>query len=191
MARLIERDFPKTPEGICLAFASPDSDRLGADTLLMLAHCMRSELGSRVLLVDARLSDYSNGITSRLDLQALPGFADHLQGLGRVEDLIRPTAVPNVFVLPAGDASGWGAPIEREQIRELLQAVRANYRFVLLQIGSPLGDTRSMLTALEADAVMLLVKENETLMSVLDKCRKVLADNGVADVRVVVSGTPS
>jgi hypothetical protein len=36
--------------------------------------------------------------------------------------------------------------------------------------------------------VFLLSEENRTFMKDLDDCRKVLLDNGVADVRAIVTG---
>ena len=192
MARLIEREFPRNGRGACLALASPDSDRLGADALLMLAYCLRSELDSRVLLVDTRLKARAEGLTGRLDLLGATGFAEVLSGgLGARDDWFLATRVERVDVLPAGDPADRGAvSMDRARLTELLAAARDRYDHVLLQLGSPVRDTRVIMPALEADAVFLLAEENRTFMKGLDDCRKVLRDNGVADVRVVVTGRP-
>ena len=190
MARLIDREFGTQGEaGACLAFASPDSDDAGAGALLMLAYCLRTELEARVLLIDARLKDKEGGLSGRLGLAGSPGFAEVIAGgiEGR-EQLIAGTAVSGVDILPAGDPDGRATPMDHDNLRRLVAAARSRYRYVLLQVSSPLRDTRAVLTALEARAVFLIVEENRTFVSALDECRKVLVDNGAPDVRVVVAG---
>ena len=190
MARLIDREFGAREEaGACLAFASPDSDDTGAGALLLLAYCLRSELEARVLLVDARLKDKAGGLSGRLGLATSPGFAEIVAGgfEGR-EDLIAGTAVSGVDFLPAGDPDGRATPLDHDNLRRLVAAARSRYDYVLVQVSSPLRDTRAVLTALEAGAVFLIAEENRTFLSALDECRKVLLDNGAPDVRVVVAG---
>lgn len=192
MARLIDREFERHDGGVCLAFASPDSDDAGAGALLMLAYCLQGELHGRVLLVDARLKDKSGGITGRLGLAQRPGFAEIVGGgfTGR-EDLVVATAVADVHALPAGDPAGRATSLDRDYLRAFLAAARARYDHVLVHVGSPLRDTRAVATALEARAVFLLARENRTFVSALEECRRVLADNGASDLRVVVTGAAS
>ena len=71
---------------------------------------------------------------------------------------------------------------------DLFEAARARYPYVLVQVGSVLRDTRSVVTVGQADATFLLASENRTFMRVLDESRQLLQSNGVADVRVVVAG---
>lgn len=188
MSLLIDREYPRTDRGVCLAFASPDSDRAVTDAILMLAYCLTSELASRVLIIDARLRDIPDGVTGRLGLTASPGFAEALdEGFDGQATLVHPTSVPQVDVLPAGNPSG-GHParLEPDKIGRLFGAACARYDHVLVQLSSPVRDTRAVTTALQADAAFLLARENATFMNVLEDCRKVLADNGVRDVRVLV-----
>jgi cellulose biosynthesis protein BcsQ len=189
MSRLIERDFARDDGGPCLAFSSPDDDRITANALLMLAYCLVGEIGGRVLVVDARLNPRPGGITARLGLQSVAGFAEALgdrpaEGLQRV----RPTAVEGVDVLPSGVSTMRGAlPVDRTRLKELFASAKAAYDRVLVQVGSVQRDTRNLLTAAEADAVFLIADENRTLMSTLDDCRRLLLSNGIDDVRVVLS----
>ena len=187
MARLIDRDFTRGSPGACLVFVSLATDDISANTLLMLAHAICKELGRRVLLVDARFGNQSLGISGRFGLTEHLGFSDAVQGLAKLEDLIRPTTVANVDVLPAGDASDWFAPVDRQKLKDVFDAARARYDFVLVQVGAPDNDTRAVLTAAEGDAAFLLALENHTYMRILDNCRKVLVDNGVKDLRVVLT----
>ncbi len=190
MARLIDQDFSAEGGGVCLAFASTDNDKVSTDALLMLAYCLRSELKSRVLLIDARLKEQSSGITGRLGLLGMPGFAEVLlDQSGNSESMVCESSVPDVDVLPAGDPAGTGrTPMDLEKLRQFLGLARTLYDHVLVQIGSPLRDTRALMTAGETQAVFLIAEENRTFMKTLDNCRNVLLINGIKDVRVVVAG---
>ena len=190
MSRLIEQEFVRSDGGVCLAFASPEADSASAKALLMLAYCLRSELDSRVLIVDARLTNQRVGISGQLGLAHSQGFAEILrEGFDGRESLIHATPVSGVDVLPAGDVTGEGkTPMNRVRLVQLIDAARVRYSYVLLQVGSPLRDTRNVMIATESDAVFLLAEENLTFMKTLDDCRNVLLKNGVKDVRVVVTG---
>ena len=190
MARLIEREFPRDASGVCLAFSAPDSDKASSDALLMLAYCLRSELGSRVLIVDARLKGQLDGITGRLGLGEAQGFAEILRdGIDGHEKIAVASSVPNVDVLPSGASQDEPTmPLDRLRLKNLLAAAVARYDYVLLQVSSPLRDTRALVIAAEANAMFLLAEDNRTFMTTLDECRKVLLANGVNDVRVVVTG---
>ena len=193
MSRLIEREFPVGESGVCLAFSSSDSDQVTTDSILMLAYCLRNELDSRVLIVDARFKDSATGLTGRLGLLDAPGFVEILrEGFAGNEALFRPTAVAGVDVLPVGGPRGGGSiPVDREKLRDLLDAAMARYNHVLVGVGSVLHDTRHVLTVAEADVVFLLAQENRTYLKSLDDCRQRLQSSGVADVRVLVTaGTP-
>ena len=187
MARLIEREFPVGERGVCLAFSSPDSDTVSTDAMLMLAYCLRSELEGRVLLVDARLRDREDGLTGRLGLLEASGFAEVMAGeAGAPDTIVLPTAVAGVDFLPCGKAGT--APADRERLGRLLDEVRTRYSHVLVQVGSVLKDTRSVVIVAQADAMFLLARENRTFMKSLDDSRELLDRSGVTDVRGVVSG---
>jgi Mrp family chromosome partitioning ATPase len=191
MSRLIEREFGHAKgSGVCLAFSSPDSDKVTANAILMLAYSLQSELGSKVLILDARLKNQAEGVTGRLGLLNAPGFAEVMRaGYAGNQPVLRHTRVPNVDVLPAGSArSGMAMSMNPQGFRRLLEAAKARYDHVLVQVGSVLNDTRNLTAAAAVGSVFLFVEENKTLMKALDDSRKLLLSNGVTDVRVVVTG---
>lgn len=188
MSRLIERDFERS-HGVCLAFYSLESERLCADALLMLAHSLRSELGSRVLIVDARVKDTTGGLTERLGFDGQAGYSDVMRdGLDHRELPTQSTVIDGVDVLPIGTSTGISASTDRTQLRRLLDAARSKYGHVLLQIGDVLDDTRYLVSAAQADGVFILATENQTRMRALDESRRLLRTNGVQEIRVVVVG---
>jgi hypothetical protein len=189
MARQIEREFGVGQRGVCLAFTSPDGEQATADIVLLLAFCLQSELDSRVLIVDARIPGGSGGVTGRLGLTASDGYAEILgEGFSGHEQLIRPSGASNIDIVPAGVAyRGRSGPSERLAITELIDAARARYGHVLVQVGPVQGSTRNLMAAALADATFVVALEDHTPMRSLDASRELLARFGVSDVRVVLT----
>jgi hypothetical protein len=186
LARLIDRELGGRTTGLALAILGVDRDDSPADALLMLAYCLRSELDSRVLVIDARLKDISHGVTGHLGLGSAPGYAQLMrEGAGNQAALVQNTRVAGVEVLPAGHPP---ASLDRSTLRHLLDWARAEYDHVLVQVGSPLNDTRNAVTAAEADAVFLLADEHQSFMKRLDDCRLLLMGSGAREVKIIVAG---
>lgn len=189
MSRLIEQEFPASDAGVCLSFFSADDDTATANVLLMLANSLQGELGSRVLMVDARFRDAGAGLTGRLGMSSAPGFAEIMRGgLDGWSDSIRKTALDRVDILPAGLLGPADTlSLDRERWTGLLASAAGRYRHVLIQTSSVLVDTRSLLAVAQTDAVFLVVQENLTMMSTVADIRNLLLSNGVEDLRVVLS----
>jgi hypothetical protein len=189
LARLIDRELGGRTSGVVLAMLGIDRDDAPADALLMLAYCLRSELDSRVLLVDARLKGIEEGLTGHLGLAGAPGYAQMMRdGPGDPRGFVRDSRVSGVDVLPAGQAGGASGGLDRSTLRHLLEWAKGEYDHVLLQVGSPLHDTRNAVTAAEADAVFLLADEHKTFMKRLDDCRQLLLANGAREVKIIIAG---
>ena len=190
LARLVDRELGGRTTGLTLAMLGIDRDDSPADAILMLAYCLRSELDSRVLVIDARLKDIGQGVTGHLGLGSAPGYAQLMrEGAGNQAALVQNTRVPGVEVLPAGHpVPGAVAGLDRSTLRHLLDWAKAEYDHVLVQVGSPLHDTRNAVTAAEADAVFLLADEHQSFMKRLDDCRLLLMGSGAQEVRIIVAG---
>ena len=192
MARNIERTFAHEEAGVCLPFSAPDGDAISTGAMLMLAYALRTELDARVLLLDARpvARDSTEGLTGRLGLASAPGFYEILrEGFADNAHLVQPTSVEGVDCLPAGGPQGGAsATLDRVRLRSLVETLAQSYDYVLVQVGSILGDTRNLVAVGELGRVVLVAHENRTMMKTLDECLKVLLDHGVGDVRTVVAG---
>ena len=190
LARLIDRELGGRTTGLTVAMLGIDRDNSTADAILMLAYCLRSELDSRVLVIDARLKDVGQGVTGHLGLAGVPGYAQLMrEGVGNQAALVQNTRVAGVEVLPAGHPPpGTVADLDHSTLRHLLEWARSEYDHVLVQVGSPLHDTRNAVTAAEADVVFLLADEHQTFMKRLEDCRHLLVANGAQAVKIIVSG---
>lgn len=187
LSRVIEREFPRNQGGVALAFCAPDADRIGTNVILMLAYCLHQELDTSVLVIDARTQDLGGGISERLGLQALPGLRDLLRaGPADLARYTRPAGSPGIDVLPQGQDHGDPASILHHALPGLLAHAKGHYGYVLVQVNPVSSDTRSMVTATHADAVVLLALENHTLMSTLNASEQLLRGNGASEIRAVV-----
>ncbi|TXH35875.1 MAG: hypothetical protein E6Q94_03565 [Burkholderiaceae bacterium] len=192
LSRLIEREYPRTDSGVVLGFSCANDDQLSTNVLLMQAYCLQSELGGSVLLIDARVKNDGGGISQRLGLDHQTGYAELMrEGPAEMAALIQATTVPNVSVLPQGGQAGKPLVVHRQHLTTLLEQARAGYNYVLLQLGSVTADTRNLVSATHADAMLLLAHENKTLMRELLAAEQLLRGNGVDDVRVIVAAGES
>lgn len=189
LARMIELEYGRHDPGVALALGSTEDDAASAAALLMLAYSLNAELGSRVLVIDARFKAIAQGVTGRLGLEDRPGLTDLMgQDEMGIEDFVCPTAVAGVDVVPAGNAPAVTlAAWDRMRFAAVLGQAKSGHDIVLMQIGPVLADTRNLLVATQADAVLLFALQNETLVKSLVDSQKLLRTNGMSDVRIVVS----
>lgn len=187
LSRALAREYPAaaTEPGAVLAFACPDGDALCADFVMLQADALSAELEGAVLVVDARGARREAGITERLGLAEVPGLSEMMVS-GTGEPQVRSTVAPGVFVLSCGRSDLPGTVAFQRGIASLLTWARPRYRYVLLQIGSIVIDTRDLLAALQADGVLLVAREHHTLLAGVEEAAAILRENGAKSVRSVL-----
>jgi chromosome partitioning protein len=118
------------------------------------------EEGKSVLLVDFdSQANLSSGVGIG-EKKAKPGIYELISGLASVDDVIRPTAFPNLSLIPAGiDLSGAAVELINQEQRELflknsLEPIRERFDYILVDCPPSLGVlTLNGLTA--ADAALI------------------------------------
>ena len=87
------------------------------------------------------------------------GVANYLRGEGDVLDFIRPTALPNLHILPAGDLalSEIGA-LAGDKIRAMLDELKQRYDVVFVDSPPILGVSDGSILAREVDYVILVIQ---------------------------------
>lgn len=189
LSRTIAREYPRGARGVSLAFCCPDDDALTTNALLLQAYGLQAELDSAVLVIDARVVERGGGLTHCLAMGDRPGYAEVLEhGTADVATLVQASAVPGIDVLPMGTAAGATTRMAnlQQNLATLLAWASEGYGHVLLQVGSVLEDTRNLVTAAEADAVLLVASEHHTMMAALQESADVLRENGVRDIRTLL-----
>lgn len=130
--------------------------------------------GKRVLLVDSDLRRPS--LHERLGAPLSPGLAELLVGKARLETVVRETAVPGLFLLPAGDSRSEAVDLlDVGRVRTLLDSLRQQYDLVVLDSPPALGAADTQVLAAAADGVLVVVGAGTTSRQDLGRLRQVMA----------------
>ncbi|MDP9528439.1 CpsD/CapB family tyrosine-protein kinase [Pseudomonas protegens] len=146
---------------VILLTAANRNSGITSSSLSMASELARTSRG-RVLLVDTSLSD--NSLTRRLDLGERPGFLD--LALADTPPLlaqcIESSEELGFDFLPLGLRQQYAERLTPELLQELLQALAADYRFVIID-GDPVYSSGDILTlSTQVDGVVLVVRSEET-----------------------------
>ncbi|BAQ74780.1 uncharacterized protein POS17_3086 [Pseudomonas sp. Os17] len=146
---------------VILLTAANRNSGITSSSLSMASELARTSRG-RVLLVDTSLSD--NSLTRRLDLGERPGFLD--LALAETPPLlaqcIESSDELGFDFLPLGRRQQYAERLTPELLQELLQALAADYRFVIID-GDPVYSSGDILTlSTQVDGVVLVVRSEET-----------------------------
>lgn len=146
---------------VILLTAANRNSGITSSSLSMASELARTSRG-RVLLVDTSLSD--NSLTRRLDLGERPGFLD--LALADTPPLlaqcIESSEELGFDFLPLGRRQQYAERLTPELLQELLQALAADYRFVIID-GDPVYSSGDILTlSTQVDGVVLVVRSEET-----------------------------
>lgn len=190
LARTIERQFPCGAGGVALAVSCPDDDAFGAEVVLRQAEALQVELQCKVLVIDARAPGGAAGLTQKLNLEQRPGCAELLLDPERpIDAFVQPAGAAAVPFLPQGAQMPSVVAVQRPAVDRLLAQARARFDYTLVQVGAVTQDTRHLVVASRADAVLLLAREHATPMALLEACQEVLARDGVPEAHVVLART--
>jgi polysaccharide biosynthesis transport protein len=145
--------------------------------------------GRNTLLVDCDLRKPS--LQRVFDLPASPGFCELLRGEAELADVIQPTQVPGLSLIPAGAcdtvalgelAHGGGAAI--------LAQLRPDYDFIIVDSSPVVPVNDSLVIAQEVDGVVFSVLRDVSRMNRLNIAYERLAFLGVRMLGAVVTGAP-
>lgn len=123
------------------------------------AEVLAGRIAGSVCVVDANLRD--PGLNAQFGLEDSPGLCDALQNPDPIRNLLRPTLLPNLFVITAGrstpESQGLAAS---ERMRLRVHELRSEFDFVLIDAAavSVANDAGSIGSA--CDGVVLVLKAN-------------------------------
>ena len=176
VAPAVGRGAPRTPKGYLIMIASAMSGEGKSFTAVNLALSLALEKDINVLLVDADVAKPQ--LSHVFEVGHSRGLLDALRDPAfDVETLIRPTDVPNLSFLPAGEGA--------EEATELLSSSRMEQIAVLLGQNDParivlfdspplLQTTESVALARVAGQILVVVRAEWTPQPVLLDALKVL-----------------
>jgi capsular exopolysaccharide synthesis family protein len=145
--------------------------------------------GRRTLLVDCDLR--RPAAHQLFEAAPHPGLSEVLLGEVPAANAVQSTAVPGLWLLPAGQ---WDRAVLRalagEEVQKVFAALRQHYDFVLIDSHPVLQAADSLLIGLHVDAVIVsLMRDLSRMPRVSTACQR-LADLGIPVLGAVVNGMP-
>ena len=171
-----------------LMVASPAAGE-GKTTLAAQLAASLARAGYATLLVDGDLRRPS--LHRLFGAAPTPGLCDLLAGEYGADAAVRPTAVENLHLLPAGALTPRAsAGLAQAVVPALFDGLRARYDFVLVDSGPLLLVSDAFLLARPADGVILSVRPGVSQAADVYAAYQQLVDHHLPFTGVVVNGIP-
>ena len=155
---LIFSQAVRSMRGIAVTSAGPAEGK--STTAANLAAAFAQQ-GMRVLLVDCDLR--RPRLHEFFHVPREPGFTQYLLGHGSLDELARPTAVPNLFVLPAGTLPPNPAELlGSTRAREVARMLADQFEVVIVDTPPVLLASDAAIVSSMVDGVVLVVRAGRT-----------------------------
>jgi capsular exopolysaccharide synthesis family protein len=170
-----------------IQITSPDMGD-GKSTLATNLAVSIAQSGKKTILIDADLR--RPRLHKMMGLPAnLTGLAAVISGQAELSAAVQQTAVPGLSVLPCGPLPPNPAELlTSPRLKEVLDALRAEYDFVLVDTPPLLAVTDPCAVAPRVDGVILTLRMSKRSRPKAERAREILATLGVKVVGVVVNG---
>jgi capsular exopolysaccharide synthesis family protein len=143
--------------------------------------------GRKVLLIDSDLRNPS--LHALFGVPAGPGLCEVLRGEAQVQDVLRQTPLPNLTVLPAGSADEMALQVlSREPAREVFNAVKGNYEFVIVDSAPVLAIADSLMVGQYVDAVLFSILRDVSRAPAVIAAYERLSMLGIRILGAIVNG---
>ena len=151
---------------------------------LNLAVAFSFDESKTALLMDCNMEDPAFHELAYPD--SFPGLSDFFESGGlRVEEIIHPTGVQRLRLIPAGDRSETGTEhFTSPKMRELLANIKRRYtdRFIIIDAPPILASADSRILAEQCDFVLLVVPYGKVNEADVQSAAKAIAPNKLAGV---------
>ena len=142
----------------------------------------------KTLLVDGDLRN--PGAHRLFDVQAEPGLSEVLRGEAELEDVVRPTPISRLWIVPAGQ---WDThaiqALAQKDVRTFFDKLKKQYDFIILDSGPVLPVADSLSLAQHVDGVILSVLLDVSRAPAIHAATQRLAALAVRVLGSVVAGT--
>ena len=142
--------------------------------------------GRKILLVDANFR--RPAVHEVFEMPNDTGLADVLADVGRFDELVRETAVPNLYVLPSGTKPANPTElIEGSPFTEFVDAALDEYDHVIFDSGPILFVSETGALAPQCDGVVSVVRARKSSRGLLGRMRDSLRSLNVEHLGVVLN----
>jgi succinoglycan biosynthesis transport protein ExoP len=175
----------KTPEANSISIASGGPGEGKSTTVSNLAY-ISAQGGYVTLIVDADLRRPVQHLHFDLDNKA--GLTDYLTSNLKLEDVIRPTSIDNLFVLPSGglpsDAVGI---LNSQRMSDMIAELKMRYDMIILDSPPMLGVSDASVIASEVDQTIIVVQHRRFPRAMLTRVKQAIVGVGGTVLGVVLN----
>jgi capsular exopolysaccharide synthesis family protein len=160
--------------------------REGKTTTVMYLGISIAQTGKRVLVIDTDMRRPRLHIATRVSRE--PGLSNLMLGSEDYDDVIKPTEVPNLFVLPCGPLPPNPAELLMSQrFKDVLARLGTMFDILILDSPPLQPVTDAVLLAKRADGVVLVARSNRTIRDELRRSARMIRTVGGTIFGVVVN----
>lgn len=164
-------------DGVRVALVTSSLEKEGKTTVASQLAASLARSGRRTLLIDGDLRRPS---AHRLfELPVGPGLSEVLRGEAELDDVIRPTRVAGLWMLPAGRCDQDAIQsLASDGLRDSFNRLREEFDFIMIDSGPVLTDSDALLFGRYADGVLLSVlRDVSRVPQVFEACERIRAVN--------------
>jgi capsular exopolysaccharide synthesis family protein len=175
----------KSPEANSISIASGGPGEGKSTTVSNLGY-ISAQGGYTTLIVDADLRRPVQHL--HFDLENETGLTNYLTSDLKLEDVIRPTSVPNLFVLTSGglpsDAVGI---LNSQRMSDMIAELKLRYDFVILDSPPMLGVSDASVISSEVDQTIIVVQHRRFPRAMLTRVKQAIVGVGGTVLGVVLN----
>jgi capsular exopolysaccharide synthesis family protein len=143
----------------------------------------------KTLLIDGDLRHPQ--VHQHFDLPLDLGFSEVLRGETDVNDAIRSTPLPRLWVLPAGQRDGYAVQaLAQAEMGQLFDSLKEQYDFIVVDSSSVLRAADTLSLGQHVDGVLLSVLADQSRLPAVRGAYHRLATLGIRVLGTVVHGAP-
>lgn len=159
----------------------------GKTTLATQLAASLARAGRRTLFLDGDVRNPTAHLLFEMPLD--PGFCDLLRGQVDADDVVQPTRIPGLWMIPAGRCDiECIHELAKEGVATLFERLRRDFDFVILDSGPVLAVTDALLLGKLADTTILSVLRDVSRASQVQEAHHSLERVGVHVLGSVVQG---
>jgi capsular exopolysaccharide synthesis family protein len=174
-------------ERFCVLVTSAEKGEGKTVACLNLALVLAERQERRTVVVDCDLR--ARRMAKLMRIANAPGVADLLRGAARVEDVVRKTAYPNLFLIPAGEAGKGevGDLLHRPELQETFNALRRQYDYVLFDTPPVVVAPDACMLGPAVTDALIIVRMYKTRRETVDSAIRLLHAANIKPVGVVLT----
>jgi capsular exopolysaccharide synthesis family protein len=162
----------------------------GKTTLASHLAASLARASRKTLLVDCDLR--KPAVHKLFDLPPEPGFSELVRGEAHLADVIRPTRLSRLWLMPAGIPSNHATQaLAQENLQAIFQELRGQFDFVLIDSCPVLPVADALLLGQYVDGAIFSILRDASRLPRVYAAYQRLAGLGIRMLGAVVNGTPS